>query len=217
MDPEKLSGSLQEELTAQRTVAIRAELMARPDVALVAITHRLAGHFCYPSYQGVATAVMISPVRFGLEADLPVTVGSKADQELNAAAQTWAHRLPEKVDQLWDWLIEQPQHVILDLLAFVVAQTINAVQLPHQQSDEGRLAGANTLSKALGLEMANWWAPPAENYFSRIKKEQIVAAITDASGKAAPERLKSLKKSDFAAEAESIVKGTRWLLPILRS
>jgi ParB family transcriptional regulator, chromosome partitioning protein len=102
---------------------------------------------------------------------------SKADQELNAAAQTWAHRLPEKVDQLWDWLIEQPQHVILDLLAFVVAQTINAVQLPHQQSDEGHLAGANTLSKALGLEMANWWAPTAENYFSRIKKEQIIAAI----------------------------------------
>jgi hypothetical protein len=81
VDPEKLSGSLQEELTAQRTVAIRAELIARPDVALVAITHRLAGHFCYPSYQGVATAVMISPARFGLEADLPVTVGSKADEQ----------------------------------------------------------------------------------------------------------------------------------------
>jgi ParB family chromosome partitioning protein len=215
VDPEKLSGSLQEELTAQRTVAIRAELMARPDVALVAITHRLAGHFCYPSYQGVATAVMISPARFGLEADLPVTVGSKADEQLNAAAQTWAQRLPEKVDQLWDWLIEQPQHVILDLLAFVVAQTINAVQLPHQQSNEGHLRGANALSKALGLEMANWWAPTAENYFSRIKKEQIIAAITDASGKAAPERLKSLKKSDLAAEAESIVKGTRWLPPVL--
>jgi ParB family transcriptional regulator, chromosome partitioning protein len=214
-DPEKLSGSLQEELTAQRTVAIRAELMARPDVALAAITHRLAGHFCYPSYQGVATAVMISPVRFGLEADLPITVGSKADEQLNAAARTWAQRLPEKVDQLWDWLIEQPQHVILDLLAFVVAQTINAVQSPHQQSDEGHLRGANALSKALGLEMANWWAPTAENYFSRIKKEQIIAAITDASGKAAPERLKSLKKSDLAAEAELIVKGTRWLPRVL--
>ena len=33
---------------------------------------------------------MISPARFGLEADLPVTVGSKADEQLNAAAQTWA-------------------------------------------------------------------------------------------------------------------------------
>src|SRR5262249_54462657 len=101
-DPEKISGSLQPELTAQRTVAIRTELMARPDVVLVAITHRLAGHFCYASYQGVPTAVMISPVRFGLEADLPVTIGSKADEQLNVAAQAWAQRLPEKIDQLWD-------------------------------------------------------------------------------------------------------------------
>jgi ParB family transcriptional regulator, chromosome partitioning protein len=67
------------------------------------------------------------------------------------------------------------------------------------------------LNKAPGL------VPTAENYFSRIKKEQIIAAITDASGKAVPERLKSLKKSDLAAEAESIVKGTRWLPPVLRS
>src|SRR6516164_9558042 len=181
-NPERISGSLQQELTAHRTVAIRAELMARPDVALVAITHRLAGHFCYPSYQGVATAVMISPARFGLEADLPVTVGSKADEQLNAAAQTWAPRLPEKIEQLWDWLIDQPQPVILDLLAFVVAQTINAVQLWHQQSDEGHLRASIALSNALGFDMANWWAPTAENYFSRIKKDQIIAAITDASG-----------------------------------
>src|SRR5207249_3105872 len=116
VDPEKVSGSLQEELTAQRTVAIRAELMARPDIALVAITHRLAGHFCYRSYEAVPTALVISPVRYGLEPDLPVTVGSKADEQLNAAAQSWVGRLPEKLDQLWDWLIDRPQHVVLELL-----------------------------------------------------------------------------------------------------
>ena len=43
IDPDNISGSLQEELTAQRTVALRAALMSRPDVALVAITHKLAG------------------------------------------------------------------------------------------------------------------------------------------------------------------------------
>ena len=159
---------------------------------------------------------MISPVRFGLESDLPVTIGSKADEQLNAAARGWAQRLPEKIDRLWDWLIDRPQNVILDLLAFVVAQTINAVQLPHQRTDEGHLGTAKALSKALGLDMADWWAPTAENYFSRIKKDQIIAAITDASGDTAPERFKSLKKSDLAAEAESIVNGTRWLPPVVR-
>jgi ParB family transcriptional regulator, chromosome partitioning protein len=210
-----LCGSLQQELTAQRTVAIRAELMARPDVALVTITHRLAGHFCYPVFERVPTAVMINPVRFGLEADLPVTIGSKADEQLKAAAQAWAQRLPEKIEQLWDWLIEQPQNVILDLLAFVVAQTINAVQ-SHQRTDEGHLGAANALNKALALDMANWWAPTAENYFQRIKKDQILAVIKDVSGLPVPDRLTSMKKSDLAQEAETSVKGTRWLPPVMR-
>ena len=170
VDPHKVSGSLQEELTAQRTVAIRAELMARPDIALVAITHRLAGHFCYSYREGAPTAVMISPARYGIETDLPITVGSKADDQLSAAAETWSQQLPEHIDELWDWLINQPQQIILDLLAFSVAQTINAVQLLHQPADESHLRGANSLSKALGLDMANWWSPNAENYFSRVKR-----------------------------------------------
>ena len=89
-------------------------------------------------------------------------MGSKADDQLSAAAETWSQQLPEHIDELWDWLINQPQQIILDLLAFSVAQTINAVQLLHQPADESHLRGANSLSKALGLDMANWWSPNAE-------------------------------------------------------
>jgi ParB family chromosome partitioning protein len=64
--------------------------------------------------------------------------------------------------------------------------------------------------------MADWWAPTAENYFQRIKKDQILAAIKDASGQPVPDRLTSLKKSDLAQEAEASVKGTRWLPLVLR-
>jgi ParB family transcriptional regulator, chromosome partitioning protein len=81
----------------------------------------------------------------------------RSDDQLSEAAESWAERLPEKIDQLWDWLLDQPQHVILDLLAFAVAQTINAVQRSHQRSDEGHLVAAKAISKALGFDIANWW------------------------------------------------------------
>jgi ParB family chromosome partitioning protein len=212
-----VSGSLQEELTAQRTVALRAELLARPDIALVAITHRLAGHFCY-SFTGdpLDTAVMIQPDRYGDRNDLPEADGSKAAATLRESAQKWKELLPDKPAKLLDWLISQPQAFILELLAFAVAQTINAVQAAHDHPDCPRLRAAHALSQAVALDMANWWSAAAENYFQRIKKDQIIAAIEDASGDTAPERLKSLKKSELAAEAESIVKGTRWLPPVLR-
>ena len=90
------------------------------------------------------------------------------------------------------------------------------MQLLHQPADESHLRGANSLSKALGLDMANWWSPNAENYFSRVKRDQILTAIVEATAKPAPERLKSLKKKDLAAEAESMLTGTRWIPPTIR-
>ena len=64
--------------------------------------------------------------------------------------------------------------------------------------------------------MADWWQPTAANYFARIKKDQILQAIQEATGAPVKERLRSLKKQDLAAEAEQSVTGTRWLPELLR-
>jgi hypothetical protein len=40
--------------------------------------------------------------------------------------------------------------------------------------------------------------------------------MCEATGAPAPDRLKTLKKKDLAAEAEKLVKDTRWLPPVLR-
>lgn len=101
---------------------------------------------------------------------------------------------------LWQWLIEQPQTVVLELLACCVAQIIDAVRKAHQSGTEPHLMGADALSKALDFDMMLWWGPTAENYFKRIKRDQILAAISEATGKPPPERLNNLKKKDLAGE-----------------
>ena len=97
-----------------------------------------------------------------------------------------------------------------------VAHTVNAVQSPHDDASTGRLAAADALARALTLDMANWWQPTAANYFARIKKDQILQAIQEATGAPVKERLRSLKKQDLTAEAEKSVTGTRWLPELLR-
>ena len=64
--------------------------------------------------------------------------------------------------------------------------------------------------------MANWWHASAANYFGRIKKDQILQAIQDATGAPVDERLKALKKKDLAAEAEKCISSTCWLPEPLR-
>jgi ParB family transcriptional regulator, chromosome partitioning protein len=72
------------------------------------------------------------------------------------------------------------------------------------------------LAEALELDMANWWQASAANYFGRVKKEQIVEAIQEATGAPVDERLKLAKKKDLAAEAEKCIAGTSWLPEPLR-
>jgi ParB family transcriptional regulator, chromosome partitioning protein len=105
----------------------------------------------------------------------------------------------------------------LKVVAVGVAHTVNAVQSPHDDASTGRLAAADALARALTFDMANWWQPTAANYFARIKKDQILQAIQEATGAPVKERLRSLKKHDMAAEAEQSVTGTRWLPELLRS
>jgi ParB family chromosome partitioning protein len=124
--------------------------------------------------------------------------------------------LPPELELLWDWTLEQSQSVLLKVLAVAVAHTVNAVQGPHDDASTGRLAAADALARALTFDMANWWQPTAANYFARIRKDQILQAIQEATEGPVKERLRSLKKQDLAVEAEHSVTGTRWLPELLR-
>jgi len=121
-----------------------------------------------------------------------------------------------KLELLWEWSLEQPQNVLLKVLAVAIAHTVNAIQGPHDEPSTDRLVASDALARALTLDMANWWQPTAENYFARIKKEQILQAIQEGTGAPVRERLKILKKKDLAAVAEKSVAGTRWLPERLR-
>ena len=70
--------------------------------------------------------------------------------------------LPDDPDELWDWLLEQEQVVVLELLAFCVGQTVHAVPLAHDSRNAPRLVAADQLAKAVNLDMADWWTSTGE-------------------------------------------------------
>src|SRR5271166_6429231 len=120
-----LSAALVEDLTAHRTAALRAVLATRPDVALVAETHSLELRICYPmemSY-AVGSALSLSSEKGGcsLKSHAQHIETSLAHTRLDEIHKQWIKRIPEDPDEFWDWLLKQEQAVVLELLAFCVA------------------------------------------------------------------------------------------------
>lgn len=205
-----LSASLIESLTSHRTAAIGAELLSRPDIALAALLHSFAGQLFLNDGSDDTCLVLRAPgfrLR-GIE-------GTKACAAMETAEENWGSRLPGTPDGLWTWCLAQDRDTLLDLLAFCMARSVNAVQARADRPAQRRFAHADRLAQCLGLDMRKWFTPTAGNYFGRIAKSGILAALKEAKGDTAPAWEKA-KKADLAAIAEREIANSGWLPEILR-
>src|SRR5260221_5162629 len=144
-----VSATLLQDLTIQRTAALRAALSVRPDIALIAITHNLAAQIFYD--QNYLLTIRTDAHADGL--DLRAAAEPEAAKAISEQNKDVRNLLPSEVELLWDWALEQPQDVLLKVLAVAVAHTVNAVQSPHDDASTGRLAAANALAGPLSLDM----------------------------------------------------------------
>jgi ParB family chromosome partitioning protein len=205
------SAALTESLSAQRSAALAAELLQHPDIALAAVVHAFASRIILGSRSAVSSLEIAASPQ-----SLHRVEGSKAFAQLEAARETWGQQIPGTLDGLWTWCLEQNHSVLLDLLAFCAATTVNAVQNKSDTQDSGRLHHATRLASALGLDMAAWFTPTTANYFSRISKPQIFEALREARNTPPAPAWEKLKKADLAIVAERETSGTAWLPLLLR-
>jgi ParB family chromosome partitioning protein len=204
-----LSAALVESLTAQKSAALAAELLNRPDTALAAVVHAFA---CRVLLKGEAgeNVLQISVTPQSLHR----VEGSKAIAQMDAAREKWGRTVPGTAAELWTWCLAQDKPVLLDLLAFCAAASVDAVQ--GKSEDAGRLQHADGLASALGLDMKTWFAPDAANYFSRVSKPQILDAIREVKGQPPAPAWEKMKKAELAALAERELAGKGWLPEVLR-
>ncbi len=208
-----LSAALIEDLTAQRTAALRVELAKSPLVALAATVHALGlSHFYMGSYR-VASCVKVSTSVTPLNSLIKNPEQSKAFQAFNAESP-WSAKVPEEAEDFWQWCVEQPMAMLLELLAYLVGRSVDVVTTKVSRPG----VHADQLASALDLDMTKWFQPTAENYFSRVSKPIIIKALVEIDGgtPVAPVTEK-LKKGALAEFAEKAVGHSGWLPEILRS
>lgn len=214
-EPEKpLSDLLIRDLTTHRTFAMRLALGEQPELATRALVHTLVLDLFYRYASGgcldiSATSASISQYAEGVD-DSPTA------QALQARHDAWHSTMPDEPDDLWAYILAMEAETLGALLAHCVAQTIGAVQQPHSHHDSLGLA-TGRLAANLSLDMTEHWRPTARSYFGRVTKSHIVAAVREAVGEEAAERITHFKKSEMAEVAEQLVEGTGWLPLALRT
>lgn len=207
-----LSEALLTDLRAARTVGLRLELADRPHIALRAVAHSLAAHLI-----GQETGALAVSAR---EIYIPAIAQSHCadDERLRRRVKQWEERLPDRPGALWAAIMALSEPELFDLIAVCAALSLDAT---HSRTADGankqRLAHADQLAETMGLNMAQYWTPTAEGFFSRVNKAAILDAVAEATSDKAARRLDGLKKPIMAAEAQAAVAGTGWLPRVLRT
>ncbi|MES2089148.1 MAG: chromosome partitioning protein ParB, partial [Pseudomonadota bacterium] len=211
------SDKLMRRLTAHRVAAVQAELIARPDVALVAITAQLAqklflNHDYRCHQQDPVLAITATDSQSDLKAAADDIETSPAWLLMDAERRAWADKLPQDLDAMFPWLLAQDQATVLQLLTFAVSSTVTGilgVEPATQRTD--------ALALALGLDMRRWWAASGPSYLNHVSKGRLVEVVTEAVDINAAAPLAALKKDAAVSGAEQAIAGAAWLPMCLRT
>lgn len=208
----KLSAKLIEDLSAQKSAAISKELAKQPDIALAALVHALSLQVFYRyAWEQSCLQVSLSPPNLRGSQYSPDSCKALGDLEIEQ--ECWRQKMPEDASCLWSWCCEQPQSILLEVLALIAALSVNAI-IPKNAHANPHI---DALAQAVSLKMTDHFTPTADNFFKRINTAGIIAAISEAKSVSPAPTWSKMKKTDLASIAERQVSETGWLPEPLRT
>ncbi|BCM87659.1 ParB/RepB/Spo0J family partition protein [Methylobacterium indicum] len=219
-EPEEVERPLSEqhrtELTTYRTIALREALADDPQAAFIAVLHAMVIRVIVTGYRAASCLeVSTSSARpdhtvQGLDTYRPASA-------LDAKREAWAKRLPADHRAIWDFLVDLAPEQRTDLFALCAGLSVNAMHCAYDRRPPEVMPHADQLAQLVGLDMTRDWRPTSSNYFSRVTKGKILAAVREAKGEDKAQLLDHLKKGDMAREAERLMADSGWLPELLRT
>ncbi|WP_122523123.1 ParB/RepB/Spo0J family partition protein [Pannonibacter phragmitetus] len=210
----KHSQSLIEDLTAQKTAALRVELADNPDIALATVVHVLLLQTVYRG-ERERSALQITLTHEDHESLIKSPADCKAAAAFASLKENFESHIPGNPADLWDWCLRQDRDHLLTLLAFAAAHSLNAMETKFHGRSKG-LAHANEIGKALDVDVRKWFETTDESYFTHLTRPSIQAAVTEARGAERAIGIAAMTKAKAVEVAHKAVKGSGWLPEPLR-
>lgn len=212
------SAALIEDLTAQKTAALRVELANNPDIALVAVVHVMLLKVQYRTSYGIPghqSALEIAVTHEALDGSMKRPAENRALEAWGNLEENYGYKLPGDPSDLWEWLVDQSQSELLQLLAYAAAHSVNAVDRKFS-SRKDALAHADQMGRALNVDMCDWFETTAESYFAHVNRPTIQAVVAEVRGEDFAAGVAGMKKGEAAEYAAVSIKDSGWLPPHVR-
>lgn len=116
---------------------------------------------------------------------------------------------PKNDAALWDLMAEKSDAELDAIIACGIAASVSLAD------DHASVTGK--LLTALGFDVAAHVQMTADNYFGRVSKPLIFAALKEAGQDHGREALDKLKKGELAREAEKRLQGSGWVPKLIRT
>ncbi|EKA3564533.1 ParB/RepB/Spo0J family partition protein [Escherichia coli] len=206
---EEISLPLLTKMSSERTLAVQAALMQQPDKSLALLAWTLCLNVFDSGAYSKPAQISLECKHYSLTSDALSGKEGAAFLALMAEKARLAALLPEGWSRDMTTFLSLSQEVLLSLLSFCTACSLNGVQT--RECGRTSRSPLDSLESAIGFHMRDWWQPTKANFFGHLKKPQIIAALNDAGLSGAARDAEKMKKGDAAEHAEFHMKDNRWV------
>ncbi len=206
---EEISLPLLTKMSSERTLAVQAALMQQPDKSLALLAWTLCLNVFGSGAYSKPAQISLECKHYSLTSDAPSGKEGAAFMAMMAEKARLAALLPEGWSRDMTTFLSLSQEVLLSLLSFCTACSLNGVQT--RECGHTSRSPLDSLESAIGFHMRDWWQPTKANFFGHLKKPQIIAALNDAGLSGAARNAEKMKKGDAAEHAEFHMKDNQWV------
>ncbi len=195
--------------SSERTLAVQAALLARPEESVALLAWTLCSRIFASGIYGHVSKITLACGHSTMLSDAPEAKEGAAWTAIEAEKNRLALLLPAGWKTDFTTFFTLSGTDLMALLSFCTAVSLDGVQ--SREFNRTRSSNLDGLENAIGFHLRDWWHPTRANFFGHLKQAQISDALTDAGLTGAARDAAKMKKRDAAEHAESHLARTRWV------
>ncbi|WP_269621438.1 ParB/RepB/Spo0J family partition protein [Zhongshania sp. BJYM1] len=202
-DPDEsinLSNALRTDLANYELLSIRSVLMSKPDLCFDLSAFTLAKSVLSFGYYSRASSLSLNIVDMSATKDIEETIAAKAILEAK-----------EKLNLSWlDAESDLDMFINFQMLSRTEKKAIHAFCVAASLTSSNNDI-VQSLAEQVKFNLADHWQPTKENYFNRIKKDDILLIAKDLKGEEFAAQHSSAKKGDLAGMVAGLDEVKGWV------